>query len=1781
MTNEGNTDLTNVTLTDDLAGTATLSSGDNNSNNILNVGEVWIYTASYNATQADINNGTDLVNIASVTTTELPVAKKDTATTTITSNDSLSITKVVDQTTIAAPGTLNYTITVTNEGNTDLTNVTLTDDLAGTATLSSGDNNSNNILNVGEVWVYTASYNATQADINNGTDLVNIASVTTTELPVAKKDTATTTITSNDSLSITKVVDQTTIAAPGTLNYTITVINEGNTDLTNVTLTDDLAGTATLTSGDNNSNNILNVGEVWVYTASYNATQADINNGTNLVNIASVTTTELPVAKKDTATTTITSNDSLSITKVVDQTTIAAPGTLNYTITVINEGNTDLTNVTLTDDLAGSATLSSGDNNSNNILNVGEVWVYTATYAATQADINNGTDLVNIASVTTTELPVAKKDTATTSITSNDSLSITKVVDQTTIAAPGTLNYTITVINEGNTDLTNIQLTDDLAGSATLSSGDNNSNNILNVGEVWVYTASYAATQADIDKGIAIENIVKVRTNELPIEKSDSVSTVINFQPELSITKVANDTTLVYEGQIVTYTYVVTNVGNVSIKNVFVADVHNGSNSLSNLVLQSTNGTDDGIDNLVDSLAPGQNGIWTASYIVSAQDIANGIDIVNTATASGIPTVGVLVNPTAVEKITVGEFLVAVNDSSLNNPIGVPVVINIISNDTLSSGFNPTASQVSVDLNPSLPGIQNTLTVAGEGVYVYDSLTGNVTFTPEPTFVTDPSPIDYVLIEKSTGLDSTATIVITVIEEQPIAVNDSSLNNPIGVPVVINIISNDTLSSGFNPNANQVSVDLNPSLPGIQNTLTVAGEGVYVYDSLTGNVTFTPEPTFVTDPSPIDYVLIEKSTGLDSTATIVITVVEEQPIAVNDSSLNNPIGVPVVINIISNDTLSSGFNPNANQVSVDLNPSLPGIQNTLTVAGEGVYVYDSLTSNVTFTPEPTFVTDPSPIDYVLIEKSTGLDSTATIVITVVEEQPIAVNDSSLNNPIGVPVVINIISNDTLSSGFNPTASQVSVDLNPSLPGIQNTLTVAGEGVYVYDSLTGNVTFTPEPTFVTDPSPIDYVLIEKSTGLDSTATIVITVVEEQPIAVNDSSLNNPIGVPVVINIISNDTLSSGFNPTASQVSVDLNPSLPGIQNTLTVAGEGVYVYDSLTGNVTFIPEPTFVTDPSPIDYVLIEKSTGLTDQANIIITYIGADLSLTKSVNTQNVNVGDTLTFTINLRNSGPSVATNVQIKDALPIGYSNISNISSNGIYLNDTITWVINSLNVNADTSFTYNVVVNAPTGGLDEYKNVAQVTAADQVDPNSTPNNDLPTENDQDAVTPTLKQADLSLIKTISNSTPNVGDVVTFTIKVKNAGPDTATNVDIEDILPNGYSNIQTISGGGIYANDTIKWNNKTIANNDSLTFTYQARVNSPGAGISFTNVAQVTDADQFDPNSTPNNDVPTENDQDSVTPNLKVADLSIEKSINNSSPQVGEVVTFSIKIKNDGPDDANGVDLVDYLPNGFGSISNISNAGTIVDTTIIWNNLSVNNGDSLIVTFDAVVLPFSQSTKYTNTAEIIGSNQYDPDSRVNNFNGVIAEDEESLVCVFPGTLSDTTLCEGENLVFTIDQGQTYQWSGPNGFASTSSTFSLTNISSVNAGVYNVLITNGACSITKSFTLTVTGKPNVVVEATNSGCQGTASMNNGKITISGFAVGTNYQLSPGTVFNSMNATSLQSVPLNGIIKNDVTNTNQSFTVRVFNSNNCSRDYRVDFVEIGCQCPAEICIPFIIKKVK
>ncbi|MFV8227066.1 hypothetical protein, partial [Christiangramia aquimixticola] len=100
---------------------------------------------------------------------------------------------------------------------------------------------------------------------------------------------------------------------PSTLTYTISVANTGNVSLTGLTLTDDTT-TATLKSGDD-GNGILDVNEIWVFEATYNATQTDINNGTTLSNTASVVTNEVPGPTSATANTTIDQNPLMTLVK--------------------------------------------------------------------------------------------------------------------------------------------------------------------------------------------------------------------------------------------------------------------------------------------------------------------------------------------------------------------------------------------------------------------------------------------------------------------------------------------------------------------------------------------------------------------------------------------------------------------------------------------------------------------------------------------------------------------------------------------------------------------------------------------------------------------------------------------------------------------------------------------------------------------------------------------------------------------------------------------------------------------------------------------------------------------------------------------------------------------------------------------------------------------------------------------------------------------------------------------------------------------------------------------------------------------------------------------------------------------------------------------------------------------------------------------------------------------------------------------------------------------------
>ena len=119
---------------------------------------------------------------------------------------------------------------------------------------------------------------------------------------------------------------------------------------------------------------------------------------------------------------------------------------------------------------------------------------------------------------------------------------------------------------------------------------------------------------------------------------------------------------------------------------------------------------------------------------------------------------------------------------------------------------------------------------------------------------------------------------------------------------------------------------------------------------------------------------------------------------------------------------------------------------------------------------------------------------------------------------------------------------------------------------------------------------------------------------------------------------------------------------------------------------------------------------------------------------------------------------------------------------------------------------------------------------------------------------------------------------------------------------------------------------------------------------------------------------------------ADLSLTKTINNATPRIGETVIFTITLTNSGPFDATGVQVRDLLPTGMVYVAGSSTipAGTTYnEVTGIWDlsTVTVNNGSSIALQIAATITP--ACGEITNVAEIIASDQQDPDSTVNNGN------------------------------------------------------------------------------------------------------------------------------------------------------------------------------------------------------
>ena len=252
--------------------------------------------------------------------------------------------------------------------------------------------------------------------------------------------------------------------------------------------------------------------------------------------------------------------------------------------------------------------------------------------------------------------------------------------------------------------------------------------------------------------------------------------------------------------------------------------------------------------------------------------------------------------------------------------------------------------------------------------------------------------------------------------------------------------------------------------------------------------------------------------------------------------------------------------------------------------------------------------------------------------------------------------------------------------------------------------------------------------------------------------------------------------------------------------------------------------------------------------------------------------------------------------------------------------------------------------------YVNNAEVIASDQIDPNSTPGDGMGDDFSTETTTPSAL-VNLAVVKRINNATPDVGSTVVFTIEVVNNGPSDATTVVVNDKLPSGYTWVSDDAAGS-YNNASGDWIIGNLANGAKRTLNISATVNPTG---DYLNTAKAT--------STENDGNLTDNTSSVTSTPRAVADLSLVKTVVNTSPNVGENATFNIVVTNNGPSTATNVVVTDRLPSGYTFVSATSLVGTYDSNSGGWSVGTLANQATATLTITAKVLA---TGNYNNVAD-----------------------------------------------------------------------------------------------------------------------------------------------------------------------------------------------------------------------
>ncbi|WP_456376660.1 isopeptide-forming domain-containing fimbrial protein [Thiolapillus sp.] len=533
------------------------------------------------------------------------------------------------------------------------------------------------------------------------------------------------------------------------------------------------------------------------------------------------------------------------------------------------------------------------------------------------------------------------------------------------------------------------------------------------------------------------------------------------------------------------------------------------------------------------------------------------------------------------------------------------------------------------------------------------------------------------------------------------------------------------------------------------------------------------------------------------------------------------------------------------------------------------------------------------IHYVVTITNTGLADATNLVVNDVPDSNGNFQAGSVVAPGGVIAIGNTAGDTAIQVSFPlvPVQGQVTIEYDvvipaPLAPGVVELLNQALADSDQLPQVPSNDPSTPAPM---DPTVVP---IEN-------ADLSITKVDSaDPVAAGDTftytvEVQNA-GPSMAPDVVVTDTLPAGLTlVSTSGCAEDPNGVATCSLGNLGVNGTASYtitvqVDQGVSGTLTNTASvSSSVPDPDP--------NNNATDES----TDIGqvADLSITKVDNVDPVSIGDQIVYTIEVSNAGPSNATGVNVTDTLP---ADVTLVSTSGCANDPTgvPNCSLGDLAVGATVSYTVTVEVGSGASGT--LTNAAVVSA-------TTPDPDM---GNNTATEPTAVNvaADLRIAKTDNADPVNAGDQVVYTIVVTNAGPSDATGVTVADTLPAGVTLVST-NGCGNDPGGVPNCDLGTIAASASASYAVTVQV---GAGVSgtLTNTAVVSSATP-DPNT--GNNTATE-----PTTVGAAADLRITKTDDVDPVSIGDTVTYTLQVFNDGPSNATNVVVTDTLPAGMTFVS-----------------------------------------------------------------------------------------------------------------------------------------------------------------------------------------------------------------------------------------------------------------------